>query len=987
MSKLYEGFKSPTEDTIRWFLKISGDLVYGPITLQVLCDWAARGRVAAGNKVSRDKESWSPAEDMPDLKMDWTVQLKNGEVHGPFNLLAAPLLVQRCVIDANATLRNRATGKLLEVRSLLKFDSDDPIPDPTTIVAQSAPAKSDTPVAPTPAPTADSKWQQRYGAEKQTWVKKEAELSTLVAELSDEAQSKTTAIQKIQVELQTAQESYRGLKQERAELETQYAARAEKAAQEERVLAARLQELDSKPSAPPEEITRLQKEIDDVKTRLSDSEAKAAARQAELTQEAAKLKQDAQAVTGRFDKAQAAFAALQREHETLQTTTKQAQEQLRRELDARTSETKRATKSLHDVSQTLDAEKSQHEQTRTHLTRGNEDLAQRQNKLDALGQAADAREQELTAQIETLREQAESASANVQQLNSRLTEEKTRQDQAHSALAAKNGELSRRIEELQKSALASSEGLQVARKEIETQAKQLVSLDEAGTKREGQLNAQLNDLKASAQSSETGRAQLEAQIQKQQAARQDATTRATEQEKQLAQRIEELQNEAQASAAQIQDALKLLSTHKSEHVKTKSQATRAGREQESRNTKLEKQLDELDEQLRNAHQKQKASIAEHQRAIESEHQKEVALQKQLVENEGALQELQNKLQQIEHQRATEQAAGRKELADAKTQHQAVIKDGERESKALAERVQSLKKQNDSAEKKIDRLTKAKADAQKKARAAATQQRKIQADYGKDAAPGNVEALRTELEAGHAKRERELTGKISDQDRQLTAATTELERVTMSLDGRRREAGALRDAGQRKAKDLQARIDELEKATGPVPWYLKLDDESVFGPVPAPKLYDWAAQCRIGPDHQLSKDQKTWVAAKDVPDLKMEWAVELVDGGSYGPINMFAVHHLISDGAVAADAKLQNEVTSEAWTADKLLTPEVMAIKTDNEALAAKLKQQAEQLRTEQERNRQLIAEQEKAKAVTPAPAPATLPPKRMGMKIKQMTSA
>jgi chromosome segregation ATPase len=849
MSKLYEGFKSPTEDTIRWFLKISGDLVYGPITLQVLCDWAAHGRVAAGNKVSRDKESWSPAEDMPDLKMDWTVQLKNGEVHGPFNLLAAPLLVQRCVIDANATLRNRATGKLLEVRSLLKFDSDDPIPDPTTIVAQSAPAKSDTPVAPTPAPTADSKWQQRYGAEKQTWVKKEAELSTLVAELSDEAQSKTTAIQKIQVELQTAQESYRGLKQERAELETQYAARAEKAAQEERVLAARLQELDSKPSAPPEEITRLQKEIDDVKTRLSDSEAKAAARQAELTQEAAKLKQDAQAVTGRFDKAQAAFAALQREHETLQTTTKQAQEQLRRELDARTSETKRATKSLHDVSQTLDAEKSQHEQTRTHLTRGNEDLAQGQKKLAALGQSADAREKELTAQIETMRKQAESASASVQQLNSRLTEEKTRQDQAHSALAAKNGELSRRIEELQKSALASTEGLQAARKEIETQAKQLVSLDEAGTKREGQLNAQLNDLKASAQSSETGWAQLEAEIQKQ------------------------------------------------------------------------------------------------------------------------------------------QAAGRKELADAKTQHQAVIKDGERESKALAERVQSLKKQNDSAEKKIDRLTKAKADAQKKARAAATQQRKIQADYGKDAAPGNVEALRTELEAGHAKREKELTGKISDQDRQLTAATTELERVTMSLDGRRREAGALRDAGQRKEKDLQARIDELEKATGPVPWYLKLDDESVFGPVPAPTLYDWAAQCRIGPDHQLSKDQKTWVAAKDVPYLKMEWAVELVDGGSYGPINMFAVHHLISDGAVAADAKLQNEVTSEAWTADKLLTPEVMAIKTDNEALAAKLKQQAEQLRTEQERNRQLIAEQEKAKAVTPAPAPATLPPKRMGMKIKQMTSA
>ena len=65
MSKIYEGFKSPEETSAAWYLKIHNDLIYGPITLPALCDWAAEGGITPGNQVSRDRASWVPADTIP----------------------------------------------------------------------------------------------------------------------------------------------------------------------------------------------------------------------------------------------------------------------------------------------------------------------------------------------------------------------------------------------------------------------------------------------------------------------------------------------------------------------------------------------------------------------------------------------------------------------------------------------------------------------------------------------------------------------------------------------------------------------------------------------------------------------------------------------------------------------------------------------------------------------------------------------------------
>ena len=122
MSKLYDGFKHPDQGAASWYLKIRDDLVYGPSPLSTLCDWAAQGRIAPGNLMSMDQEVWVAAETIPELKMDWLVSLKNGEQYGPFSLLAAPNLIQRGVIEPDAILRNRLTGKEVPVQSLFKRD-------------------------------------------------------------------------------------------------------------------------------------------------------------------------------------------------------------------------------------------------------------------------------------------------------------------------------------------------------------------------------------------------------------------------------------------------------------------------------------------------------------------------------------------------------------------------------------------------------------------------------------------------------------------------------------------------------------------------------------------------------------------------------------------------------------------------------------------------------------------------------------------------
>jgi len=120
MPKVHDELSPPQERDPKWFVKVNDELVYGPVSLATLYEWAAKGDILPAKEVSSDRQHWVQAQSLPDLKMEWVVHRPDGESLGPFNLLALPHLVSRGAVEADATVRHVTDGKLLPVQSLLK---------------------------------------------------------------------------------------------------------------------------------------------------------------------------------------------------------------------------------------------------------------------------------------------------------------------------------------------------------------------------------------------------------------------------------------------------------------------------------------------------------------------------------------------------------------------------------------------------------------------------------------------------------------------------------------------------------------------------------------------------------------------------------------------------------------------------------------------------------------------------------------------------
>jgi hypothetical protein len=98
--------------------------------------------------------------------------------------------------------------------------------------------------------------------------------------------------------------------------------------------------------------------------------------------------------------------------------------------------------------------------------------------------------------------------------------------------------------------------------------------------------------------------------------------------------------------------------------------------------------------------------------------------------------------------------------------------------------------------------------------------------------------------------------------------------------------------------------------------MRLKDGRTFGPVRIVELLSWAMDCRVAPDQEISADGKTWRQAQEVPDLRMKWTVELQDGSTYGPLNLFAIRDLVEDGVAAGNCRVHDATTGKQgpWTA-------------------------------------------------------------------------
>ena len=90
------------------------------------------------------------------------------------------------------------------------------------------------------------------------------------------------------------------------------------------------------------------------------------------------------------------------------------------------------------------------------------------------------------------------------------------------------------------------------------------------------------------------------------------------------------------------------------------------------------------------------------------------------------------------------------------------------------------------------------------------------------------------------------------------------------------------------------------------WFLmKHDDATVFGPISFEQLRQWAEDAQISPLDKLSTDESNWVKAPMIPELNMDYLVEVSADQYYGPTTLGAVREFLIMGEINADSYLTN----------------------------------------------------------------------------------
>jgi hypothetical protein len=90
------------------------------------------------------------------------------------------------------------------------------------------------------------------------------------------------------------------------------------------------------------------------------------------------------------------------------------------------------------------------------------------------------------------------------------------------------------------------------------------------------------------------------------------------------------------------------------------------------------------------------------------------------------------------------------------------------------------------------------------------------------------------------------------------------------------------------------------------WFLrKHEDGSTFGPVRFEQITRWAAAAQIAPHDTLSSDGQTWIKAPMLPQLGMDWLVELTSEHYYGPTTFGALREFVRLGEIDGETVVIN----------------------------------------------------------------------------------
>jgi hypothetical protein len=91
------------------------------------------------------------------------------------------------------------------------------------------------------------------------------------------------------------------------------------------------------------------------------------------------------------------------------------------------------------------------------------------------------------------------------------------------------------------------------------------------------------------------------------------------------------------------------------------------------------------------------------------------------------------------------------------------------------------------------------------------------------------------------------------------------------------------------------------------WHLrKHDDGSIHGPVTLEQLRDWSLAAKISPLDKVSDDgESTWLRAPMIPDLHMDWLVEVSSDYLYGPTTFGTVQEFLAAEEIGEETFILN----------------------------------------------------------------------------------
>jgi len=90
------------------------------------------------------------------------------------------------------------------------------------------------------------------------------------------------------------------------------------------------------------------------------------------------------------------------------------------------------------------------------------------------------------------------------------------------------------------------------------------------------------------------------------------------------------------------------------------------------------------------------------------------------------------------------------------------------------------------------------------------------------------------------------------------------------------------------------------------WFLmKRDDGSIFGPIAFEQLYRWTQDAQVSAFDMVSNDQVQWSKAPMIPELEMDFIVEVGPDQYYGPTTLGALREFLRAGEINQESLILN----------------------------------------------------------------------------------